>query len=499
MGDRQASVNFFNQAVSALGDHQNPQRKEHAFKLFVSACQADPTYGEAFYQNGCNLWDYKLTDASVASFRRALECELPVSLRAKALCNLGWQLHTLGKEEEARTASIEALRLDPSLIVAWVNLAMIEGIVGNSHAGLEAAQHAYELEQSKWDERPEDPMVEMALAFSYLFLGRFVEGFKHFEARFPYKLRNYLNFPYEKWRGEPDKTVFLVADQGLGDTISFSRFVDAAAKRCKFMHILIQPSCMRLFQHAFMHLPNVNLLPDGSPFPPADFWTTFVSLPYALGLNEDEIRNAPNVDYPRWDLPKSWKNQDAKLHVGIAWAGSPLNLIDEHRNIPVLRFLDLCKIEGVQLYSLQISDRKNDMHNAGCAALIRDVSMYVSDITDTLSLLRELDLVITCESALGHISALADKETWVPYSYLGRDYRLGLSGADEERLWSPRHRVFKQGKDLSWGPVFQEIEEALREKVDERAHRQVGQESEGIGQHSRPKPRIGIVQHPGRR
>lgn len=480
MGDRQAAISFYNQAVTALQDAANPQRKEHAFKLFTSACVADPTYGEAYYQNGCNLWDYKLTDASIASFRRALTCDMPLSVRAKAFCNLGWQLHTAGQEEEALSATEQALTLDDSLTIAWVNKAMILGTLGHPQEGLVAAKHAYELDCSQWDQHPADPTVEMCLAFSYLFTGNFVEGFKHFESRFPYKLRNYLSFPYAKWRGEEGKTIFVVADQGLGDTVSFARFIEHASKRAKYLHILIQPACIRLFQHAFMHLNNINLLPDPSPFPPADYWTTFVSLPFALGLSNDEIRSAPEIDYPVYQLPNSWKNANAKFHIGIAWAGSPLNLIDPHRNIPILRFLDLVEVPGVQLYSLQVSDRKTELHSSGCGALIRDLSAYVNDVVDTLSLLQELDLVITCESALGHIAAMADKETWIPYSFLGRDYRLSLDGSD--RLWRPRTRTFNQGSNMSWVGPFREMERELRRKVERhvKANAQAGQPGQRV-------------------
>ena len=116
---------------------------------------------------------------------------------------------------------------------------------------------------------------------------------------------------------------------------------------------------------------------------------------------------------------------------------------------------------GVQLYSLQVDDNKKQMFDAGCAPVIKDLSGYVRDVSDTLSLLKDIDLVITCESALGHIATLAKKEIWCPYSRLGRDYRLGTDGSDQ--LWS-NYKIFPQGEDLLWGPVFDCIGDALRER-----------------------------------
>ncbi len=94
---------------------------------------------------------------------------------------------------------------------------------------------------------------------------------------------------------------------------------------------------------------------------------------------------------------------------------------------------------------------------------MRNLAPYIRDVCDTLSLFKELDMVICCESALGHIAGLGQKECWIPYSYSGRDYRLGNTG--EKPLWYPKHRIFRQGPDAQWGPVFDKIIAALKEKV----------------------------------
>ena len=308
----------------------------------------------------------------------------------------------------------------------------------------------------------------MGLAFALLFDRQLAEGFKHFESRYAYRLVNFLKYPYPRWEGESDKTVFLVSDQGLGDTLSMTRFVRAACKRARYVHACVHPELLRLLQYALMDVPNLNLLPQPCNFPAADVWTTFVSLPFALGLTDDEIRNAPQITYkPERTNARQWRVPDRKLHIGIAWRGSALNEINEHRSIPVTQFLDLYKVPGVQLYSLQVDQNKHQMHDTGCAPVIKDLSGYISDVTSTVAILQDLDLVVTIESSLGHICTLAGTETWVPYSYMGRDYRVGVDGADQ--IWS-NYRVFPQGSDMRWQPVFDDIVTALQIRVDrERA------------------------------
>lgn len=457
MGDRSHAQALYNQGVDAAKNTQYPTHLQHAYKCFVSACYADPTWWQAWYQAGNNNADQKLATSAIGCYRRALQCDCTDLDRAKVLCNLAWNLEEVGEVDESFELAKQAIALDPNFKQAHINLSICYRDMGDAKMALQHAQIAFGLD-------PSDISSEINLAFAYLFDRQFAKGLKHLEKRFQWRLHNFLNYPYPQWHGEKDKIVLLVADQGLGDTLSYARFVRQACQRAKYVHAVVQHELLRLFQHAFVDIPNLNLLPGlNQNFPSADAWTTFVSLPNALGLTDDEIRNTPQIQSPVYPLPKTWKVPDRKLHIGIAWAGSPLNDIDRHRNIPMLEFLALYRVPGIQLYSLQVGDRGKEMHDSGSAALVQDLAPYIHDVVDTVSLLQELDLVISVESALGHICALAGKECWIPYSYFGRDYRIGLDGKD--MLWTPRHRVFLQEKNRLWAPVFEQITAALCERL----------------------------------
>jgi tetratricopeptide (TPR) repeat protein len=455
MGDRNQARVFFKQAESAANDKQNPTHLQHAFQLFSSACQVDPTWWESHYQSGNNLSDLNLLHSAIACWRRALQCDISPADRAKVLVNLGWRMHCIGLVEEGKKFTLEGLAIDPKQPYGWVNLSLNNGVLYDQKGSIKAALHALKL-------APHDHIVHMCLAFAYLFDGKYAEGLKWFESRFSYKLKDYLQYPYKKWNGKPNQTLFVCNDQGLGDTLSYARFIPEVCKRSKYVHARVQKELLRAFEYMFVGIKNLNLIPGPCSFPPADAWTTFVSLPHNLGLTDDQIRAWPDIPLPQVSSPPGWKLPDAKLHIGIAWAGSPLNDIDKHRSIPVHQFLELYRVNGIQLYSLQVGDRARDMHDIGAAPIIRDLNPWINDVLSTAAILPQLDLVICCESALGHICTAARKEAWIPYSYLGRDYRLSATG--ENQLWSS-HRVFRQGPDMRWEPVFEEIIEALQERV----------------------------------
>lgn len=461
MGNRIAALQCFRQAEQSRAAHdKNPQAPQLTYQLLQSSVINDPTFAEGWRAVGDANLAYSRLPGAVYAWRRALELpigneagDLTPLMRAQIKAGLSEALRRLGRLAEGEKEAREAIELDPTMSFAYLNLSQIQSATGDLLGSLASAQRGFELDRKC--------QLELALAFAELYLRRMADGLRHFESRFEYKLHSFLSYPMPKWDGEVGKSVFLCSDQGIGDTLSFARFVPHACKRASFVHMAVQPELLRLFAAAFQGIRNLNIVPLPSPWPPAETWSTFVSLPSALGLTDDEIINCPHMPVPPFSTPTlAWKSPDRTLHIGVAWAGSAQNDIDIWRSFEVTRLLELYNAgPGIQLYSLQVGEKSVELHNAGCASLIRDLSPHIRDVSDTIGLLHHLDLVVCCESALAHICALMGKECWVPYSYHGREFRIGFDG--EDRIWCPNHRIFKQGASATWEPVFERITEAL--------------------------------------
>lgn len=454
MSDRRAAaVQVFNQGV-----HANATDKQLSYKLLTSSVDIDPTFNAGWYQVGnCNA-DMGLLAASVACYRRALEID-PTD--AKSWTNLGHRLYHMGRLDEAYEATQRAIDLDVELAFAWTNLSLIESVQGKGDLAIEHARRAFELDPQ--------PIVETALAFALMFHGEYAEGLKHFEARFPYKLPSFTQYPYPQWRGEDlaGKTILIQADQGLGDTLCYVRFVPAVARRAGKVVMVIQPELVRLFNAMLQDHTNIEIHPQPAAFPQADYWTSTVSLPVALGLTNDEIIAAPNLPMPPFSAPPIWKAPDRKMHIAICWAGAAQNGIDTWRSMKVEQFLELYRVPGIQLYSVQVGERANELHNAGCAAAIKDLAPHIRDVADTVAILREMDLVICVETSLGHIAGAMEKPCWILLARNGGDYRAGRTG--RKQLWNPKTILFRQGEDARWEPVLDDVVGALDMAVHDTA------------------------------
>lgn len=462
MTPREQAIQFHDQGL--MNVNSDPHL---SYKMLVSACEVDPSFAGAWYAMGNSNAEFNLLASAVACYRRTME--LPTGsengdrneeLTVKALINIGHRLYHSGKLVEAEDFTRRALSRDPKASYGLVNLSMLESLKGNNKECLRLARLAYDLDQA--------PVIALALAFALLFDGQYIEGLKYFESRFPYKqqLQQFAHYPYPRWLGQNDNsdgkpgTLYIVGEQGIGDSLSFMRFIPTSAARVGKVVFGVQREIVRICQAVLPR--NVDVLAIPHAFPAADWWCPIVSLPVALGLSDEEFKNAPGLKFPPYQIPAPWLAKD-KFNIGIAWAGSKMNDIDKWRSIPLDQFLELYKVPGIQLYSLQVGDNANDVHNIGAATLIRDLSPIIRDAADTAAIINHLDLVISIESFVGHLCGAMGKECWIPYAYNGGDYRCGRQG--DKPLWYANTRLFRQGRDAKWEPVFDKMITALRARL----------------------------------
>ena len=451
---RNSAIAYHNQGLA--GVKQDPQL---AYRLLCSAVTVDPTFAQGWYSLGNACADLKLLPAACAAFRRALECpkgELPgdltKDLQVKCHTNLGHFLYHSGEIESAYLHTQLALLEDDKAAFAWTNLSMIYSLREQHDAAINAAMKGWKLDPT--------PMAETALAFAYLFAGEFAAGLQRFEARIAYKLGQLDSYPYPRWDGKPhqDKTILVLGEQGLGDSLSFARFLPEMCDLFGKVILSVQAPLVPLLK---VMLPaSIEIIPTTTNLPLADFWTPLGSLPVGIGMTTEEFINRGNL--PIRGIPKddaSWKTPDKRLHIGIAWAGNKDNEIDRWRSVDIRMFLELYRVPGVQLYSLQVGERSIDLHNAGCAGLIRDLSPYIHNALDTASIMQELDLIVTIESFMGHLAGALGSNCFLLSSYVGGDYRVGRAG--NSPLWYSNTTVFRQSVEQDWKPVMDRIVKAV--------------------------------------
>jgi len=81
---------------------------------------------------------------------------------------------------------------------------------------------------------------------------------------------------------------------------------------------------------------------------------------------------------------------------------------------------------------------------------------------DTAAIMRNLELVISSDTAVPHVAGALGVPVWVALPFVP-DWRWMLDREDSP--WYPTMRLFRQKRPGDWEGVFEEIEGALRQVV----------------------------------
>jgi tetratricopeptide (TPR) repeat protein len=378
--------------------------------------------------------------ASVARPRRGCGRELSGALAfwpdyPQAHHNIGTALLTSGQVEGAIAEFREALRLRPDYALAQCGL----GNALTEH-GRAAEAIGHYLEAARLE--PNLATAHYGLALAYLIEGELTEGFHEYEWR--WRLNSHAlpprNFRQPLWRGEDiaDRVLLLHAEQGIGDTLQFARYVRPAAARCSKAIVEVQPELARLLRAA-LDAPNIVVVersatfPGADNLPPFDLHCPLLSLPAAFGTT---LKTIPaDIPYLVAD-PKAtaaWARRLDGLvrpRIGLAWSGNTMLVRDRARSIEPDALAPLAGLANVSFVSLQKPDG-GVPPVAPPGMRLHDFTAEVGDFADTAALICALDLAISVDTAVAHLAARS--AVWCGCSIASTPTGAGCSGATTPR------------------------------------------------------------------
>ncbi|HEX3724826.1 MAG TPA: hypothetical protein VHV08_01225, partial [Pirellulales bacterium] len=154
------------------------------------------------------------------------------------------------------------------------------------------------------------------------------------------------------------------------------------------------------------------------------------------------------------------------FRVGIQWQGNCDYMFDRARSVPLVEFAPLADVAGVSLVSLQRKNGTEQLPSARGQFTIHDLGEDVDEsrgpFVDTAAVMKNLDLVITSDTAAAHLAGGLGISVWVALPHAA-DWRWLLDRADCP--WYPTMRLFRQRQWHEWSSVFAEIGDALKHAV----------------------------------
>ncbi|HEY8750745.1 MAG TPA: tetratricopeptide repeat protein, partial [Tepidisphaeraceae bacterium] len=300
--------------------------------------------------------------------------------------------------------------------------------------------------------------AELALGSTLLLAGDFARGWPLYEARWKVAGRSAnRGLTQPMWDGGDlnGRSILLHAEQGLGDTIQFIRYVPAVrAKGARQVKVLCPPVLARLLEGQL----GIDLVvSDESALPPFDVHFPLVSLPRILGTNLETIL-AP-VPYLSADPARVefWRRRLNMLtparNVGLVWAGSASHLNDHNRSIPLAKMGPLAQ-PGIRFISLQIGEPALQARLPIPGMGLVDWTDELDDLAQTAALIVNLDLVITVDTAVAHLAGALSKRVWLMLP-AAPDWRWMWGRSDSP--WYPTMKLFRQPSRGDWPTVIRQI------------------------------------------
>jgi len=386
--------------------------------------------------------------------------ELAISLApgyAQAHANRGNMLSHLQQFEASVLAFDRALALNPGLAAAHGNR-------GNALSRLQRIDEALISFDRAIALDPDCAEFHVDRSMALLVKGDLTAGWKDYEWRSGYVLTQAIAATGRpRWRGEESisgDTILVHAEQGLGDTLQFCRYVPLIAERGAHVVLCVQPPLVDLLQN----LPGArHVIPQGSTLPSFDWHCPLLSLPHAFRTTLQDIPAVTPYVHPDAVEVAAWRTRLSAARrplVGLAWSGNPGHHDDARRSIPLVDFIAALPA-GLRYVCLQ-----NDVRDADRPTLAAhpEIQSFGADRSfgDTAALCSSVDLVISVDTSIAHLSGALGQPTWILLSY-GPDWRWLMDRSDSP--WYPTARLYRQSSPGDWQGVLEDVCRNLSEFV----------------------------------
>ena len=254
-------------------------------------------------------------------------------------------------------------------------------------------------------------------------------------------------------RRSSGKTILLHCEQGLGDTIQFSRYAAEVSKLgCRTILEVQEP----LFELMKGIEGADELIVNGTDLPPFDFYCPLMSLPLAMGTTLETIPSGKPYLKSNDDKLAKWSSrlgQKSKPRVGIVWSGNAKHTNDHNRSIALEKILSAVP-EDYELFSLQKEVRDADRNALEQSEELRHFGAELGDFTDTAALCELMDIIVSVDTSVAHLAGALGKPVnlLLPYN---SDFRWLLNRHDSP--WYPSMKLFIQGPDMLWEAVLEKV------------------------------------------
>jgi len=449
---------------------------EKFFRFFLSV---HPNHGEALNNLASVMREANRLDEAIDLLKAAIQND-PAD--AQLWNALGTIVNAKGDVATAAIFYRESLKFDPEHVHAHYNLGNALGIMGDPRQALDHLLRALPM----FTDPANIQTCKLSIAFSYLILGDYEQGWAWYEARHSETTADTLHYliarpHWTKSDGVAGKRIFVSAEQGLGDEVMYGTLLPDLLREIGpdgHLGIGIEPRLVTLFQRSFPmatvvkhhtvkhQTRNVRLFPD---VPDWNGWDCWAKMGDFLSRYRGSLDAFPRPNAflkPDPERIAYWKailnGVNDKPKVGVLWKSLIKHSRRDRYYSPFEQWADILSIDGIQFVNLQYGDTTEEMAQARAMGLDIWTPPGIdlkNDLDDLAALCVAMDCILGPSNATSNIAGACGAKIWI----LGTPNAWNCLGTDH-LPWYPTSRVFAAETLLDWSSAFAAMREAL---VDE--------------------------------
>ena len=301
-----------------------------------------------------------------------------------------------------------------------------------------------------------------AISLCQLTMQNYQDGFKNYELRW-FK-NNFDSYRYKKIArlesidSISEKKILIWHEQGLGDTIQFSRYVNLLINLGAKVTFEVQEPLLNFLKRQF----NCEVTLDASKNN-FDFQCPLMSLPYLFKMN---IQNIPKINqYFKCDdeKVKSWRNilnlSKTKKNIGIAISGNINQVFEYRRKIDLEYFLPLSEYFKIFIIQKSLYQKDEILLNKTSDIIFLGKNTQWRNFDDTSAIVKNMDCIISIDTSLVHLAGSINKNTFLLLSEPA-DWRWSHETLNGPK-WYENVTIIRKKNKNNWIDTISELQKKL--------------------------------------
>ncbi|MFC1673568.1 tetratricopeptide repeat protein [Pseudomonadota bacterium] len=419
---------------------------EGAIEAWMQASKNNPLHWQASFNLGLALSETGRDREAVKAYEQCLKAA-PGNVDASF--NLGNACFRLGAWSEARAAFDQVLAINPDHGGALSNLGLTLMRCGEDAEAVATCRKAVER-------APDDVVAHANLGHALLAAGDWLSGFDELKWRWKVQTPPQGLDGISMWQGEDLNGGHLVlfGEQGHGDVLQYVRFAEMARERANAGRVSIM--CHAPLKDIVARVRGVDqVFALDDDVEQVDACVPLMDLPAYLWVPDSVVMPvAPYIAAPE---PRALGGDG--LRVGLVWRGNPEHANDANRSCSLGALAPVFDVAGTQFFALQWGGLTDgELADIEGRDNVTDLSDAFDGFAEAAEIIAGLDVLISVDTAMAHLSGAMGRETWVLLPKVS-DWRW--RGPEGFSPWYPRANLFQQSHD-DWSAVADMLSARLK-------------------------------------